>query len=137
MRYRLVALFYLFILALLTSASAQSSLANEQTVSKALQVYFNKGGTKQQIIEQGATRIALTGMLYSLSWGNSFLQTAKREPFYCPPPNMSITGDQAMQILKAAVVERPKVAQQPLGFALIVELSRAFPCPERDFNPRP
>jgi hypothetical protein len=113
-------------------AFAQAKPATEQTVGEALKVYFSKAGTRQEIIEQGATKIALTGMLYSLSWGNSFLQTAKREPFYCPPPDLSISGDQIMQILRTAVTGRPEVAQQPLGFALIVELSRAYPCPEKN-----
>ena len=105
-----------------------------QTVGKALQAYYTKGPSRDQIIENGATTIALTGMLYSLMWGNTFLQTAKREPFYCQPPELSLTGDQVMQILKDAVRDRPEVSRQPLGFALIVELGRIFPCPERRFR---
>jgi hypothetical protein len=82
-----------------------------QTVGGALQAFYGDRRTHEQVIEREATAVGLTGMLYSLSWGNSFLKTANRDAFYCPPESLSIDNDQVMQILRTAVRARPYVAQ--------------------------
>jgi hypothetical protein len=56
-----------------------------QTVGGALQAFYGERRTHEQIIDRQVTSVGLTGMLYSLSWANTFLKTANRDPFYCPP----------------------------------------------------
>ena len=68
-------------------------------------------------------------------WANAELRRRKTPPLYCPPPKLAITAPQLIDILRRAIVEDQPLSNplsnQALGFALLVSLERAFPCPPK------
>jgi hypothetical protein len=69
----------------------------------------------------------------AFGWANAELRGRKTRPLYCAPPKLALTAPQLINILRKGIIEEPPLANplsnQPLGFALLVSLQRAFPCP--------
>jgi hypothetical protein len=63
-----------------------------------------------------------------LSWAEIVHEKAGHPRFYCPPKSLAITPDQAMDILKRHVRDRPQYGTVAWQMALIMGLQATFPC---------
>ena len=94
------------------------------TVAEALAHYRSNDANWRSV-----EAITIIGMLYELTWANTMLAEVRFEqPLFCQPPRLSLTEDQVMAILATSVRDNPDVANKPLGYAIITELEKTFPC---------
>ena len=63
-----------------------------------------------------------------LSWAEIMHEKADHPRFYCPPKNLAMTADQAMDILKRHVRDQPRYGTVAWQMALIMGLQATFPC---------
>jgi hypothetical protein len=63
-----------------------------------------------------------------LSWAEIMHEKADHPRFYCPPKNLAMTADQAMDILKRHVRDQPRYGPVAWQMALIMGLQATFPC---------
>jgi hypothetical protein len=63
-----------------------------------------------------------------LSWAEIMHEKAGHPRFYCPPKNLAMTADQAMDILKQHVRDQPRYGTVAWQMALIMGLQATFPC---------
>ncbi len=98
------------------------------TVAEALLDYRSSDVNRRAAVE-----LPMIGQLHTLSWVNSILRSVRHEqPIFCLPKTLSLTVDQVMQILASGVRDDPEVAGKPVGYAVIFELQRVYPCATRD-----
>jgi hypothetical protein len=71
----------------------------------------------------------LAAIELGLGWANTALRAQKiQKGFYCPPDKLEITPPELVGILRGALEAEPRLGDQPIGFALLTALQRAFPC---------
>ena len=63
-----------------------------------------------------------------LSWAEIMHEKADHPRFYCPPKNLAMSPDQAMDILKRHVRDQPRYGTVAWQMALIMGLQATFPC---------
>ena len=67
-----------------------------------------------------------------LSWANSHHARRGRPPIYCPSPNLVLTGNQLIDILRRYVEAEPRFATDfPWQLVLIQGLRETFPCKDQ------
>jgi hypothetical protein len=71
----------------------------------------------------------LAGIELGLGWANTALRAQRVQTrFYCPSGNHEIAPPELVEILRGALEAEPRLGNQPIGFALLTALQRAFPC---------
>jgi hypothetical protein len=63
-----------------------------------------------------------------LRWAEIMHEKAGHPRFYCPPNNLAMSADQAMDILKWHVRDQPRYGTVVWQMALIMGLQATFPC---------
>ena len=63
-----------------------------------------------------------------LRWAEIMHEKAGHPRFYCPPNNLAMSADQAMDILKWHVRDPPRYGTVVWQMALIMGLQATFPC---------
>ena len=72
---------------------------------------------------------AVSQLEYGLAWANGYLKATRKEaPLYCAPPNMALTGEQILDILRRDVKKTPSNGIIPYGLAILDALHAVFPC---------
>jgi len=70
----------------------------------------------------------LSGVSRGISWTNSWA-SIRGHPAYCPPPDLAITNEQAIDILDRYVQKRGESARNdPIELLLLQALRDVFPC---------
>ena len=89
-------------------------------------------GTAQEKMQMG---MYIFGMGRGFFWANAFLEHTKQPPMYCSPPQLTLTQDNYLRFLDDATVrlkEEMRLVggqdQDILGYLLLDELRRVFPC---------
>ena len=98
----------------------------EQKTIKGLLEIYDKAPLKFKYEINKMLNLASVGM----AWSNAELEGEGRQPLYCPPEKLVITGEQAFQIFRTEV-ERRKRTNDPFsnaGIYLLKGLIRTFPC---------
>jgi hypothetical protein len=62
------------------------------------------------------------------AWANADLKYRKREPLYCPPGKLALTGEQLIDILRRKVRHDPAFGSEYVGLGLLFALQETFPC---------
>lgn len=71
----------------------------------------------------------LAGIELGLGWANTAVRAQRVQTrFYCPPDSREIAPPELVEILRGALEAEPRLGHQPIGFALLAALQRAFPC---------
>lgn len=72
----------------------------------------------------------IAGMLNGFVWANAHVERRLGlPPLYCTPPRLTLTAEQAADILRRYVQRNPEFATQLAGFAMMEALRDTFPCP--------
>ena len=67
-------------------------------------------------------------MVTGLSWANVVLKSEGRSRLYCPPPDLALTNEQQIGLLRVAVTVQPEWGTYPVGFIMLKALQLAYPC---------
>lgn len=71
----------------------------------------------------------ILGLQAGFTEANGFLTEARKEaPMFCQPPNLSLTADQLIDMLRRGVNEQPDLDDSTLASALLTVMRRTFPC---------
>jgi hypothetical protein len=62
-----------------------------------------------------------------LEWANVEARH-RTQPLFCLPQKLVMTGSQLINVVRRGIEEDRRLANLPLGFALLVSLERVFPC---------
>ncbi len=62
-----------------------------------------------------------------MDWVNHRLRQEKQ---YCQPNRLALTGPQILDMVRREVAEDPKLGDEPIGLAILVSVTRIFPCPK-------
>lgn len=64
-----------------------------------------------------------------ISWANQYFVTIrKQKPLYCLPGELTLTGEQVIDILRRELKEPSLVAKQPFGLGIILAFQKVYPC---------
>jgi hypothetical protein len=97
--------------------------AAEQTASWFLET-MRQGDTTRNLL-----LLRLGGVVLGMNWANSLLENQGRPQFYCLPPNLVLTDDQAADMLRRQVQTSPSMGMLPFGIVITSALMTTFPCP--------
>lgn len=70
----------------------------------------------------------LDGIKEGLGMYNAYLKTTNAKPLFCPPPNTSITVEQAERIMLDAAKHFQHPDDRPISLLLLIGLTETFPC---------
>ena len=73
-------------------------------------------------------KIWIDGMVTGLSWANVVLKSQGRSRLYCPPPDLALTNEQQIDILRRGVADEPGWGTYPVGLIMLQALQLAYPC---------
>jgi hypothetical protein len=76
------------------------------------------------------TWLYIQGNLNGFGWYNGIL-IADKHNLYCPPPKLSITVDQAADIMSRFIEKKQGIGKEPVGGVLLYSLIDTFPCGEK------
>jgi hypothetical protein len=106
----------------LTEAAHADEPPAYQTANQLIRSYY-KNDFNREMASFGLGKMAsgMTAMNVELSANN-------RPPLYCLPPKLSLTGEQAFNILTDYVKRNPPIGDGPVPLALLLALETVFPC---------
>jgi hypothetical protein len=90
----------------------------EMTASELIAEYHASSGQERKVFE-AMVRATENGMAWSAAYSKHHL--------YCVPEQLTLAGNQEIDILERASSDR-WLASQPYGLALLMALIRTFPC---------
>lgn len=73
-------------------------------------------------------RLYIDGMTGGLIYANGYQASVRDRPLFCQPSKLSITQEQAIDILKTYVAKDPRMERAPLGLSLLYAMIYTFPC---------
>jgi hypothetical protein len=73
----------------------------------------------------------INAMQIGMMWANVMLKDRGQPMLYCQP-EIAITNDQMLDMLRRAVKDNPKWGDFPVALAVLVTLQWAFPCDKQD-----
>ena len=77
-----------------------------------------------------AAGIMLSGMEAGLRTANAYVVTVrKQQPLYCQPANLTLAGEQLLDMLQRGVAEDATLGTTELSVAVFVLFRKTFPCP--------
>jgi hypothetical protein len=116
----------LSILCLLSLCSPILAQAVQSDVNTLLNLYDNiaSPGQRQKIVD------AVSNTEQGMVIANSYLQAFRNEvPLYCSPPNLALTGEQLIDILRREVEQNQRLYKgKSWSLVLIFALQKIFPC---------
>lgn len=88
------------------------------------------GGEMMKRIDEGSMpdKIALISYSTAYEWANTRLAYEKKNPLFCPPPKLSMTPDQTIDIFRQYVKSHVIATQTPAGLVMLWALEDTFPC---------
>ncbi|HEY8095469.1 MAG TPA: hypothetical protein VIE65_05165 [Methylobacter sp.] len=120
----------IFILVALLASPASTAKADDQTKEY--------GGNARSIIEiydhilvqedRKHIERLIRGMQIGLLWANTLLKNRKQPLLYCQPDRLTLTDTQVIDMMRQAIIDKPKWGDFPLGMMVLFTLQRNFPC---------
>ena len=107
---------------------AYDEQSNPYTARKFLKAYKEGKNVPMGLDMREYAKLIVGNVGESFGWANSELRIAGTLPLYCPPPELGISQDQYMSILRQEVEKFPYLAKYPLHTILLDGLIRTFPC---------
>jgi hypothetical protein len=93
-----------------------------QTANQLIHSYYTNDFDREMAsFGLGEMASGMTAMNVELSANN-------RPPLYCLPSKLSLTGEQAFNILEDYVGRNPRIGDGPVPLALLLALENVFPC---------
>jgi hypothetical protein len=92
------------------------------SVSSLLQYYDTSDVNKDDI------KPILLDTNNGFAWANADLKYRQREPLYCPPGKLALTGEQLIDTLRRKLRNDPAFGAEVLGLGLLMALQDTFPC---------
>jgi hypothetical protein len=68
------------------------------------------------------------GMQIALLWANTMLKNRKQPLLYCQPDHLTLTDTQVIDIIRQAMIDKPKWGDFPVALMVLLALQRTFPC---------
>lgn len=70
----------------------------------------------------------LAGNMNGLIWANGDLRSNGHTELFCVPPSVSLSIQQAVEIMSKRIQEKPTEGQLPVGSLMLQTLKQTFPC---------
>lgn len=67
-------------------------------------------------------------MQVGLLWANTMLKKRKQPLLYCQPDRLTLTDTQVIDMMRQAIIDKPKWGDFPVGLMVLLALQRTFPC---------
>lgn len=68
------------------------------------------------------------GVLDGINWSNTLLLYEKKQPIFCPPENLGLNTNNALQILNDEIKSKNSKSTELVSMLLLFGLQRTFPC---------
>lgn len=114
----------IFVSLLASSAYGEAQVKPEPSAAEILRDY--DGGDEK---DRALALTAIGREADGFGWINTYLRVSRKTtPAFCQPPDLLITPEVAIGILRRKLAERPNLGPQPFGAVLLIALQQAFPC---------
>jgi len=109
------------------SAAPASTPPNAKTGAQLILDIYDEGDadTKQTIM------FYVSGVLDGIIWTNTAAAYYGKD-VYCPPAKLVIEPEQALSIVRAAIVNDGELAAQPFGMVAVMGFRETFACTESE-----
>jgi hypothetical protein len=112
-------------LAGLVVLSAQALTAQPQFINTAdlLAAYDQGDGSARQLILLGLAQVE-----GGMALANAELKARGASPLYCAPPQLVLTGEQILDMLRRYAANHPDIGQNSYAVAILKAAEDVFPC---------
>ena len=87
--------------------------------------------------EKGQTYLRgyMIGLVTAYAYTNTALKSQGAAPFYCIPTGIDLGNEEVVGLMRQTIRKDPQIGRTPFGMALLVALTRRFPCKNKKADP--